>query len=203
MRDLAAGVRQFRTDVFPARAELFEHLRTTHRPSALYIGCSDARVVPELITQSDPGDLFVIRTAGNIVPPADADTDGVVASIEYAVAVLGVTDVVVCGHSGCGAMTAVATGQDLTGLPALAGWLRLAPKPAPQPESPDAGNPGVGDQVGALVRSNVAAQLDRLAGYPTVADALARQALTLRGWVFDIGTGAVDETVTITGTVAA
>src|SRR4051812_18941765 len=98
MRDLAAGVRRFRTDVFPARAELFEHLRTTHRPSALFIGCSDARVVPELITQSEPGDLFVIRTAGNIVPPADADADGVVASIEYAVAVLGVTDVVVCGH---------------------------------------------------------------------------------------------------------
>jgi carbonic anhydrase len=185
MGDLAAGVRRFQQDVFPGRAGLFGRLATTHQPGALFIGCSDARVVPELITQSDPGELFVIRTAGNIVPPADADADGVVATIEYAVELLGVSEVVVCGHSACGAMTAVATGQDLSGLPALAGWLRLGP------------HPGATASVDAVVRANVLHQLGRLTTHPAVAAALTRNAVTLRGWVFDIGSGAVDEIATI------
>src|SRR5215475_10210376 len=114
MYDLADGVAQFQRDTFPAKAGLFARLATTHRPHTLFIGCSDARVVPELITASEPGELFVIRTAGNIVPAYTPGSDGIAASIEYAVAVLGVTDIVLCGHSGCGAMTALAESQDLS-----------------------------------------------------------------------------------------
>ncbi|KMO94762.1 carbonic anhydrase [Streptomyces roseus] len=184
MHDLTEGLSQFQQDVFPAKAELFARLATTHRPRTLFIGCSDARVVPELITQREPGELFVIRTAGNLVPAhtgAAGAGDGVAASIEYAVAVLGVADIVVCGHSACGAMTALAAGQDLAELPAVARWLRHAP-PAEAARC----------EPGPLIRDNVAAQLANLATHPAVARALAAGTLTLHGWVYDIPTGAVE-----------
>ncbi|TGB15649.1 carbonic anhydrase [Streptomyces sp. MZ04] len=188
MPDLTEGVTRFRRDVYPAKAELFAALAATHRPTALFISCSDARVVPELITQSEPGELFVIRTAGNLVPAHTPGSDGVAASIEYAVAVLGVTAIVVCGHSACGAMTALAENHDLTAAPAIADWLRHA----------DASRARVTAETGerkvdALVRENVRAQLANLATHPSVARALAAQTLTLHGWVYDIPTGTVEE----------
>ncbi|MGD3111653.1 carbonic anhydrase [Streptomyces sp. YGL11-2] len=183
MPDLAAGIARFQRDVFPVREELFARLATHHRPHTLFIGCSDARVVPELITGSEPGELFVLRTAGNLVPAYAPGADAVAAGIEYAVAVLGVTDIVVCGHSACGAMTALARGQDLTTAPAVADWLRYA-------DAALARTPG-GD-VDALVRHNVPAQLSNLATHPSVARALAQRTLTLHGWVFDIATGRVE-----------
>lgn len=195
MVDLAAGVRTFRAEGFPRRADLFAHLGTNHAPGALFIGCSDARVVPELITTSEPGDVFVIRTAGNVVPSPDAVADGVIASIEYAVGVLGVAEIVVCGHSACGAMTAVATGQDLSALPSLQGWLTYAARP----NDDESVAPRSGDPVADLVRGNVAVQIDRLATIPAVREALEADAVTLRGWVFDIGTGAVEEISTSGG----
>ncbi|MBO0655801.1 carbonic anhydrase [Streptomyces triculaminicus] len=186
MHDLTDGVARFQRDVHPAKAELFARLATTHRPTTLFIGCSDARVVPELITQSEPGELFVVRTAGNLVPAYTPGPDGIAASIEYAVAVLGVTDIVVCGHSACGAMTALAESHDLSTAPAIAGWLRFADASVARTaaEAPD---------VAALVRENVRAQLANLATHPSVARALAAGAVTLRGWVYDIASGAVDE----------
>lgn len=187
MHDLAAGVARFQRTVFPTKTPLFAELATNHHPTALFIGCSDARVVPELITQSEPGELFVIRTAGNIVPAYAPGSDGVGASIEYAVAVLGVTEIVVCGHSACGAMTALAEGHDLTGAPAIADWLRHADAALARAGAP-------GDRaVGPLIHANVLAQLANLATHPSVAAALAKQTLTLRGWVYDIPTGAVAE----------
>ncbi|MEV8020124.1 carbonic anhydrase [Streptomyces sp. NPDC086554] len=188
MPDLTEGVTRFRRDVYPAKAELFAELAATHRPTTLFISCSDARVVPELITQSEPGELFVIRTAGNLVPAHTPGSDGVAASIEYAVAVLGVTAIVVCGHSACGAMTALAENHDLTAAPAIADWLRHA----------DASRARVDAETGerkveALVRENVRAQLSNLATHPSVARALAARKLTLHGWVYDIPTGTVEE----------
>ncbi|MEV0697128.1 carbonic anhydrase [Saccharopolyspora sp. NPDC050389] len=187
MHHLAEGIHRFQEEVFPAKAELFARLGAAHRPSALFIGCSDARVVPELITQQEPGELFVIRTAGNLVPAYAPGADGVTASIEYAVAVLGVSDIVVCGHSACGAMTAIAEGHDLTGMPAIADWLRHADSAHGRTA------PGDRDVVAALVRDNVAAQLANLATHPSVARALTKGAVRMHGWIFDIPTGAVDE----------
>ncbi|MGW3045346.1 carbonic anhydrase [Kitasatospora sp. NPDC001159] len=197
MHDLAKGVARFQQDVFPARKELFAHLATHHTPRTLFIGCSDARVVPELITGCEPGELFVIRTAGNLVPVHTPGADGVAASVEYAVAALGVRDIVVCGHSACGAMTALAHGHDLSGAPAVADWLRLA-------EASVARTATTAD-VPALVRQNVLAQLANLATHPSVARALAEQKVTMRGWVFDIASGHVEElrTVGATAPVAA
>lgn len=194
MQDLAEGVARFQRDVFPAKADLFASLATTHRPGTLFISCSDARVIPELITHREPGELFVVRTAGNLVPAYGPGADAVAAGIEYAVAVLGVTDVVVCGHSGCGAMTALAQGHDLTALPAVADWLRHADAALARTASaaPSDGPAPGSDAVDALVRGNVTAQLANLATHPSVARTLADGTLTLHGWVYDIGSGAVD-----------
>ncbi|WP_328296622.1 carbonic anhydrase [Streptomyces sp. NBC_00435] len=188
MQPLSEGVAQFRRDVYPAKADLFARLATTHRPSTLFISCSDARVVPELITQSEPGELFVVRTAGNLVPAHTPGPDGVTASIEYAVAVLGVGDIVVCGHSACGAMTALAERHDLSGAPAIAGWLRHADASVARTAART--DPR---RVDALVRENVRAQLANLATHPSVARALAAGSVTLRGWVYDIPAGTVTE----------
>ncbi|MEV5237860.1 carbonic anhydrase [Streptomyces cinnamoneus] len=188
MRDLAQGVARFREDVFPAKQGLFAHLAAHHAPHTLFIGCSDARVVPELITQGEPGELFVVRTAGNLVPAYTPGANGVTASIEYAVAVLGVTDIVVCGHSACGAMTALAEGHDLSGAPVVADWLRHADAALARTAGTEAGP----RKVGALVRQNVHAQLTNLTTHPSVARALAEKKVTLHGWVFDIATGRVE-----------
>ena len=188
VQDLTEGVARFQRDVHPAKADLFARLAATHRPPTLFVSCSDARVVPESITGSEPGELFVIRTAGNLVPAYTPGADGVAASIEYAVAVLGVSDIVVCGHSACGAMTALAERHDLSGAPAVADWLRHAD--ASLARAADASGAA---ELGALIRENVHAQLANLATHPSVARALAAHTVTLHGWVYDIPTGAVEE----------
>ncbi|GGZ32202.1 carbonic anhydrase [Streptomyces inusitatus] len=189
MHDLAHGLARFRREVFPAKAELFARLAAVHRPTTLFIGCSDARVVPELITQSEPGELFVIRTPGNLVPAHSPGVDGIAAGVEYAVAVLGVSDIIVCGHSACGAMTALAENHDLSGAPATADWLRHADTSRALAATATA---TAEDPVAALVRQNVLAQLTNLTTHPSVARALANASLTLHGWVFDIPSGTVD-----------
>ncbi|MFJ9079576.1 carbonic anhydrase [Streptomyces sp. NPDC102278] len=197
MHDLTEGVTRFRREVYPARAGLFAELASSHRPKTLFIGCSDARVVPELITQSEPGELFVIRTAGNLVPAYAPGPDGVAAGVEYAVAVLNVREIVVCGHSACGAMTALAEHHDLSGVPAVADWLRHAD--ASRARTSGEAGPRLVD---ALIRENVRAQLATLATHPSVARALAAKTVTLHGWVFDIRTGTVAE-LDATGRAAA
>jgi len=195
MQDITDGVARFQRDVFPAKKELFAHLATHHTPSTLFIGCSDARVVPELITGTEPGELFVVRTAGNLVPAYTPEADGISASIEFAVAALNVQDVIVCGHSACGAMTALAEGHDLTGAPAVASWLRHA-------DASLARTATAGD-VDALVRQNVLAQLANLATHPSVARALAEHRIALHGWVYDIPTGRIDDLTSPDRTTAA
>ncbi|MFJ7749244.1 carbonic anhydrase [Arthrobacter sp. NPDC097144] len=185
MQVLTDGINRFQKNVFPAKAELFAHLATSHTPSTLFISCSDARVVPELITGTEPGELFVIRTAGNLVPAFSPEADGIAASIEYAVTALGVRDIIVCGHSACGAMTALALNQDLSGAPAVAKWLRHA-------DASRARTSTAGD-VSALVEQNVLAQLANLATHPSVAKAMAAGKITLHGWVFDIASGGVTD----------
>ncbi|MER6116426.1 carbonic anhydrase [Streptomyces sp. NPDC001743] len=192
MQDLTEGVARFQRDVFPAKAELFARLATHHTPHTLFISCSDARVVPELITCTEPGDLFVIRTAGNLVPAYTPGTDGIAASIEYAVTALGVEDIVVCGHSACGAMTALVEGHDLSGSPAIATWLRHA--------DASVARTSTDRDVPALVRQNVLAQLANLATHPSVARAVAQGKVALHGWVFDILTGRVQD---LTAPIAA
>jgi carbonic anhydrase len=190
MKALIDGLLKFQSEAFPKRAALFKQLAGAQSPATLFITCSDSRVVPELLTQQEPGELFVIRNAGNIVPSYGPEPGGVSATVEYAVAVLGVTDVVICGHSDCGAMTAIAQCTCMDHLPAVASWLRHA-------ESARVINSArhhVSDsaRVGSMVRENVIAQLANLQTHPSVRLALEQGRLNLHGWVYDIESGTVD-----------
>jgi carbonic anhydrase len=166
------------------RPEEFARLAEGQSPQVLFITCSDSRVVPALITGARPGELFELRTAGNIVPPyASGHPTGEAATVEYAVEVLGVTDVVVCGHSHCGAVGALVRGDDLTGVPAVRDWLTHA---APRPEG-GAEDPAVAEGV----QSHVLTQLLRLRAYPCLERRLADGRLTLHAWYYEVHTGAV------------
>lgn len=190
MQEIIDGFLKFQRDVFPARKELFRKLATSQTPRTLFISCSDSRMVPELVTQREPGDLFVIRNAGNIVPSFGPEPGGVSATVEYAVAALGVTDVVICGHSDCGAMTAVATCKCLDHMPAVANWLRYADSAKLVNESRD--HASERERIDSMVRENVIAQLNNLKTHPSVALALAQGRLKLHGWVYDIESGFID-----------
>jgi carbonic anhydrase len=189
MKEIIEGFLKFQRDVFPSRAELFKRLSTTQAPTALFVTCSDSRVVPEMLTQREPGDIFVIRNAGNIVPSHGGEPGGVTATVEYAVAVLGVSDIVICGHSDCGAMTAIAKNKDLGKLPAVAGWLRHADAAKAISCSREHASPT--EALNSMVRENVIAQLANIRTHPTVALGLANGTLTLHGWVYDIETGSI------------
>lgn len=180
MKALIENARSF-PDRVAERHQEFRVLADGQRPEALFITCSDSRVVPTLITGARPGELFELRTAGNIVPPYDSDRpSGETATIEYAVRVLGVRDIVVCGHSHCGAVGALVSGADLSAVPAVRGWLDHSVTGLP-------GHAGVPH----AVRHHVAAQLDTLRGYPCVREAIAEGALALSAWYYEVDTGAV------------
>jgi len=169
---------------FGQRPEEFAKLAEGQSPQVLFITCSDSRVVPALITGARPGELFELRTAGNIVPPYISTTPTAeAATIEYAVEVLGVRDIVVCGHSHCGAVGALVRGDDLTAVPAVRDWLAQAtPRPAGA-----AADPAVTEGV----QSHVLAQVLRLRSYPCVAGKLAEGRLALHAWYYEVHTGAV------------
>ena len=192
MEHIIDGVLRFQREVHPNSAALYRELAISQSPQAMFIGCADSRIVPEVFTDQGPGSLFVVRNAGNIVPPSSTEPGGVTASIEYAIAVLGIPDIIVCGHSGCGAMTAILNGaRNLDKLPAVARWLRYADNAiaAVDTDLPDGSMP---DRLDALVHENVLTQLDNLLTHPAVAEAIHNKQLRVHGWVYDIASGRVD-----------
>ncbi|MFJ5773241.1 carbonic anhydrase [Streptomyces sp. NPDC093094] len=161
-------------------------------PGVLFISCSDSRVIPALITGARPGEIFELRNAGNIVPPHDAQgaPSGEAATIEYALEVLGVQDVVVCGHSHCGAMGALRQGTDLSGLPGVDAWLELVrPALAPEGAADQPSDPALRD----VVQRNVRHQLTVLRGHPAVRRQTEAGRLRLHGWYYEVDTGRVHE----------
>ncbi|MFI0975403.1 carbonic anhydrase [Streptomyces sp. NPDC021093] len=176
----------------PRNAEAFRALGAGQSPEALFITCSDSRVVPALITGARPGELFELRTAGNVVPPYPADRgplppQGEAATIEYAVCVLGVRDIVVCGHSHCGAVGALVRGEDLSGVPAVRNWLEHSVAPDAAVRSVAPATPDVAE----AVQAHVLAQVARLRAYPCVQERIANGTLTLHAWYYEVHTGAV------------
>jgi carbonic anhydrase len=123
---LYEGFLSFRRTVLPTHRSLYRELAAGQSPRALFITCSDSRVVPELILQASPGDLFVCRNAGNLVPPHGDPSGGVAATIEYAVGVLTVPNIIICGHTGCGAINALIHPETVSSFPSVAEWLRFA-----------------------------------------------------------------------------
>ena len=190
MQDIIDGFLKFQREEFPHRTELFKRLATSQNPSTLFISCSDSRLVPELVTQSEPGDMFVIRNAGNIVPSYGPEPGGVSASVEYAVAALGVTNAVICGHSDCGAMTAIATCKCMDHMPAVRNWLRYADSARVVNEARE--HDSNSERVSSMVRENVVAQLANIKTHPSVRLALGQGCLVLHGWVYDIETGSIE-----------
>ncbi len=189
---LVEGVLQFQREVFPERQQQFRRLASGQRPHTLFIACADSRVVPEMITQTDPGELFVCRNIGNIVPAYGEMMGGVSAIVEYACLALGVSHVVVCGHSDCGAMKALLDPEEpgLKRMPTVASWLRNA---AAARSVVDVTRPGLqgAAKVQALVEQNVRTQLQHLRTHPAVAARLAAGNLSLHGWLYDIEGGTV------------
>lgn len=192
MQKLIAGVHQFHSVEFGRYKELFRRLsRDGQKPHTLFITCSDSRVLAELITQSKPGDLFVVKNAGNIVPPAHVtgDTNSTAAAIEFALEALEVTDIVICGHSQCGAMQALLEGiPNADQVPHLARWIEVA---APVRETVRQRYAHLTDrqaQITATAEENVLFGLDNLHSYPCVARRLERNELRLHAWFFKIAT---------------
>jgi carbonic anhydrase len=185
---LLRGVESFSRKVFPESRQLFSELAEGQTPHTLFITCADSRVVPEMITQTQPGELFVCRNIGNIVPGYGEMLGGVSAVIEYAVMVLGVRHVVVCGHTDCGAMKGLLNPDSTKDMPTVEAWLRnaQAAKSAMFTRKLEGT-----EAVLALIEENVRLQLTHLRTHPAVAAALADGALKLQGWVYGIGDGQI------------
>jgi carbonic anhydrase len=186
MQSLINGFFHFKHHVFPQERQHFQRLRNGQNPQALFITCADSRIVPELITQSRPGDLFVCRTVGNQIPAySAAGSNAVSSAIEYALMALNVRDIIVCGHSDCGAMKAILHPEKLADLPATASWLEHADA-ARSAALQRRGNATEGTSLHNVTEENIIAQLRNLATHPTVAERLQRSELTLHGWHYQI-----------------
>jgi carbonic anhydrase len=192
MERLIEGHKRFLTELFPAMRGQFHLLAETQAPECLFITCSDSRVLPDLFLGTGPGDLFIARNAGNVVPITGYDVDGVTATIEYAVDVLKVKHAILCGHSDCGALKAALDRKGLETMPKASRWLRHveAAFAHRQPLNPA---DGASAELASLIRGNVVAQLLNLRAQPSVARAVAEGRLTVHGWYYDILTGRIEQ----------
>lgn len=190
MNQISAGVRHFQEHVYPAKRELFHGLAKKQEPKALFLTCADSRIDPALLTQSQPGNLFVCRNIGNIAPPHGTQDSSVASVLEYAMGVVGIEHIIVCGHSDCGAMKGLLNPALGEKLPTVNGWLRHADAARRIAKLLNQSNDN-DELLRAVTEQNVIAQLNNLRTYPEVAVALAAGKLALHGWYYDIGTGAV------------
>ena len=190
MQKLIQGIHQFQEENFRPLQGLFEQLSKGQNPETLFITCSDSRIDPNMLTRSQPGDLFILRNAGNIVPPHGAANGGEAATIEFAVAGLGVKDIIICGHSHCGAMKGLLQPEMVEPLPAVSLWLSHA-ETTRRIVRDNYGHLDGDRLVTATVEENVLVQLENLRTLPAVASRLVKGDLHLHGWVYKIETGEV------------
>ncbi|HJU83588.1 MAG TPA: carbonic anhydrase [Holophagaceae bacterium] len=190
MQRLVRGLHQFQKQIFSTHRELFERLEKVQSPETLFITCSDSRIDPNLITQTDPGDLFILRNVGNLVPRYQDHIGSAAAAIEFAVSALKVKDIIVCGHSNCGAMQAVLKPDSLEALPAMRTWMSHAEETRRLVQE-NYGHLEGDARLTATVEENVLVQLENLRTHPSVAQALEAGSLRVHGWVYKIQTGEV------------
>jgi carbonic anhydrase len=192
MQRLLEGHKRFLREVFPERRSHFHLLAEGQSPEWLFITCSDSRIVPDMILGTEPGDLFITRNAGNVIPISSNDVDGCTATIEYAVNVLKVPYAIICGHSDCGAMKAALNKTALVGLPKAERWLHHveAAFAYKQPLKAADGDSAV---LASLIRGNVVAQLHNLRKQPSVVKAVAEGRLRVFGWYYDIMSGRIEQ----------
>ncbi|MCC6335854.1 MAG: carbonic anhydrase [Myxococcales bacterium] len=190
MQKIIKGIHRFQKDVYPQRKKFFEGLVKDQHPEALFITCSDSRINPNLLTGTDPGDLFIIRNAGNIVPPHGPAPGGEAATIEFAVIGLGVKDIIICGHTQCGAMKGLFEPGALESLPAMRAYLNHAEATRRIITENYQHLTGEAHHI-ATVEANTLVQLENLRTHPAVAARLVRGGLTLHAWVYRLETGSV------------
>jgi carbonic anhydrase len=189
---LKAGVRRFQTVVYPQNAEMYRKAASEpQEPHTLFVACADSRIDPELITHSKPGELFVLRNIGNLIPAYGEMMGGVSAVVEYAVSLLKVKHVVVCGHADCGAMKGLLNPESVTSMPAVKNWLKNAATAMSVAEALGEKHEAPEALMRRVTEQNVLLQIQHLRTHPSVAAAMAREELTISGWVYEIGTGEV------------
>jgi carbonic anhydrase len=189
MRALIEGFKKFRSEVFEEKRDLFKRLSHGQNPEALFITCSDSRIDPNLLTQTQPGELFILRNAGNIVP-SYGTLGGSTATIEYAVSALRVKHIIVCGHTDCSVMKAILTPEQFEHLPAVKTWL-LQAETTRRIVKENFSHLNGSELLITTIQENVRLQLIHLATHPGVAARLRRNDLELHGWVYSIATGEV------------
>ena len=191
MEKLLRGLREFQEHYIPSRQDLINQLAQGQNPRVLFIGCSDSRVDPTIITQAEIGDLFVIRNAGNIIPPFEATNGGEGATIEYAIEALNINQVIVCGHTQCGAMKGLLQlGELEETMPLVYEWLRHTQATRKLVED-HYGHLDKKAKLDVLVAQNVLTQIDNLRTYPCVRAKLNQGSLRLHAWVYEIETGRI------------
>ncbi|MBZ2168711.1 MULTISPECIES: carbonic anhydrase [Marinobacter] len=192
MQHIVRGVLDFRQNVYPKRKDLFGALADGQNPDVLFITCSDSRIDPNLVTGTNPGDLFICRNAGNIIPPHSNETGGMTASIEYAVAVLQVRHIIICGHTDCGAVKGAMNISALKGLPHVKEWLghcRSAMEIVRERNNVPTEFSLDSQYLNEAIEENVLQQVQHLRTHPVVAVKLAMQKVQIHGWVYNIKTG--------------
>ena len=185
MKILLDGLRKFSTDVYPDHQKLFHDLSAGQKPHTLMITCSDSRIDPNLVTQTQPGELFVVRNAGNIIPPYGSSKGGEEAAIEFAIEVLNVSHIVLCGHTKCGAMSALMNPDSVKSLPSVAAWLNHAESTRRRCKDHSDKNPL------KVTEENVLVQAENLKSHPAVSAALRRKSIQIFGWIYHFETGEV------------
>ncbi len=189
LAQLKKGIRKFQTQVYPAQAEQYQRVMIEpQRPHALIITCADSRILPDLLTQAAPGEIFVSRNIGNLVPPHGGMSGDVSAVLEYAVCALGVRHIVICGHTDCGAMKALLKPESVEPMLSVKSWLSNAQDALAAARAlvhPDQ------DLLRTVTEQNVLLQMRHLRTHPAVAGAVAKGELCLSGWVYDIAAGQV------------
>ena len=187
MEHIISGVAKFQKEVYPSKKAAFQKLANGQNPEVLFFTCADSRIDPNLVTQTEPGELFICRNAGNIIPPHSNQTGGMTASIEFAVAALGVSHIIICGHSDCGAMKGAINTEGLSSLPHGKEWLghsRVATEVVK--EKCGCAELNNNDHLGLVIEENVVQQLQHIKTHPAVAAKIATGQVKLHGWVYDI-----------------
>jgi len=195
---IARGVRKFQSDIYPQQRAMFDGLRAGQSPLAQFITCADSRILPNLITQTDPGEIFTERNPGNMVPPYGEFVGGVTAGIEFANLVLKVPVIIVCGHTDCGVMKALLRPETTAGLPGLQRWMRHAHQ-APRAVLREFEDRPEEEKLTRLAEANVLEQIENLKTHPSVGSRLAANEVMIRGWVYDIGMGSIRQANPETG----
>ncbi|WP_218310787.1 carbonic anhydrase [Alteromonas antoniana] len=191
MDHVISGVAKFQKEVYPGKKATFQKLANGQNPEVLFITCSDSRIDPNLVTQTGPGELFICRNAGNVVPPHSNQTGGMTASIEFAVAALGVSHIVICGHTDCGAMKGALNPEALSGLPHVKEWLGHC-RVASEVVKERCGHDELShEHLEEVTQENVVQQMQHLRTHPSVAAKIATGQVKLHGWVYNIESGDV------------